>query len=175
MNAFLMLAYIYIYMYRRRQARLFITTGAPIEDVDVEWRWSRVPPKIDAHIGLPGALASATAFRAHFSLEEPDEPGEDDIFALPDPFVPDDKGVMHQLPDKALVSMRMRLERERYHAEWLLPNRRMSPISSMCIDTHTHRQSCMNRGGDDVIFHESCITMVAQDRHTSRYRHLRGR
>ena len=143
LNACLMLAYIYIY--RRRQARLFITTGAPIqphdgtglEDVDVEWRWSRIPHKIDAHVGLPGALASATAFRTHFSLEEPEEPGEDEIFALPDPFVPDEKGVMHQLPDKVLVSMRMRLERERYHAEWLLPNRRMSPISSMCIDTHT--------------------------------------
>ena len=147
MNACLMLAYIYIYIYiyRRRQARLFITTGAPIqphdgtglEDVDVEWRWSRIPPKIDAHVGLPGALASATAFRAHFSLEEPEEPGEDEIFALPDPFVPDEKGVMHQLPDKVLVSMRMRLDRDRYHAEWLLPNRRMSPISSMYIDTHT--------------------------------------
>ena len=143
MNACLLLAYIYIY--RCRQARLFITTGAPIqphdgtglEDVDVEWRWSRIPHKIDAHVGLPGALASATAFRAHFSLEEPDEPGEDDIFALPDPFVPDDMGVMHQLPDKVLVSIRMRLDRDRYHAEWLLPNRRMSPISSMYIDTHT--------------------------------------
>ena len=142
MNACLLLAYIYIY--RCRQARLFITTGAPIqphdgtglEDVDVEWRWSRVPPKIDAHVGLPGALASATAFRAHFSIDEPEEPGEDEIFALPDPFVPDDKGVMHQLPDKVLVSIRMRLDRDRYHAEWLLPNRRM-PSSAVCTSTHT--------------------------------------
>ena len=113
----------------------------------------RIPLKIGLHIGLPGVLESACTFRKHFGIEEPEEPDEDEIFAGPEPFVPDEKGVMHQLPDKVLVAMRMRLERERYQAEWLLPNRRTSPISRMCIDIHTHQQSSMNRGGGDVILH----------------------
>ena len=127
--------------------------GAGLEVIGVEWRWSRIPQKIDKHIGLAGAIESAYTFRRHFSIEEPEEPGEDEIFADPDPFVPDDKGVMHQLPDKVLVAIRMRLEHERYQPEWLLPNPRTSPISRMCIDIHTHLQSCMNRDGGDVILH----------------------
>ena len=75
------------------------------------------------------------------------------IFADPDPYVPDKKGVMHQLPDKVLVAIRMRLERERYQPERMLPNGRTSPISRMCIDIHTHLHYCMSRDGGDVILH----------------------
>ena len=143
--------YIYIYICQCGQARLFIATWAPIqphdgtglEDTDVEWRWSRIPQKIDKNIGLAGAIESAYTFRKHFSIEEPEEPDDDEIFAGPEPFVPDEKGVMHQLPDKVLVAVRMRLEHERYQPEWMLPNRRTSPISRMCIDIHAY-----------AIFHE---------------------
>ena len=70
-------ASIYIYICQCDQARLFIATGAPIqphdgtglEDMEVEWRWMRIPLKIGPHIGLPVALESAYNFRKQFMLE----------------------------------------------------------------------------------------------------------
>ena len=131
------------------QARLFICTGTPVqphdaaglEDLDVDFRWAEIPPRTVPHLGLDGIVDNVHVFRKHFEsagaagaadagggdgypidLDE-DESG---VLHIHEPFVPDQLGSVHTLPDGVKVAIRMRfcLETGRYLPEWLLPNRR---------------------------------------------------
>ena len=44
-----------------------------------------------------------------------------------EPFIPDEEGSLHTLPDGVLVTVRLRFDRikRKYVAEWLLPDRRI--------------------------------------------------
>ena len=57
-----------------------------------------------------------------------DEVPEEECAPPPsEPFIPDEEGSLHTLPDGVLVTVRLRFDRfkKKYIAEWLLPDRRL--------------------------------------------------
>ena len=135
------------------KARLMVVTGMPVQPHELydeignlrhKVLWVPVPSEIHAAMGLSPHCETVHTFRSHYhpegadgGLVEEGDPWDDE----PDcePFVPDQDGYEHQLPDGVWVRVRMALVDHRYQVEWCIPDRQVDiPGDRRILDRFPH-------------------------------------